>query len=43
LGLHHTLAGRERLMFPGANGQELTAEEIIVARYFAQDQLDRQR
>jgi hypothetical protein len=43
LGLHHTLADRERLMFPGANGQELTGEEIVVARYVAQGLLDRQR
>ncbi|UCG25745.1 MAG: matrixin family metalloprotease [Chloroflexota bacterium] len=43
LGLHHTLASRERLMFPGANGRELTGEEIVVARYVAQGLLDRQR
>ena len=43
LGLHHTLADRERLLFPGTNGQNLTEEERVVARYVAQGHLDRQR
>ena len=43
LGLHHTLAGRERLLFPGTNGQNLTEEERVVARYVAQGFLDRLR
>jgi len=36
LGLHHTMADADRLMYPGTNGIELTEEEIIVARYVAQ-------
>ena len=35
LGLYHTLADENRLMFPGTNGMLLTEEEIIVARYAA--------
>jgi hypothetical protein len=35
LGLHHTLGDSGRLMFPGTNGMELTAEERAVARYVA--------
>jgi hypothetical protein len=40
LGLHHTLADTDRLMYPGTNGTTLTEEEIIVARYGAQGLLD---
>jgi hypothetical protein len=36
LGLHHTMADADRLMYPGTNDIELTEEEIIVARYVAQ-------
>lgn len=40
LGLHHVLGDRDRLMFSGTNGMELSVEEITVARYAAQGLLD---
>jgi hypothetical protein len=40
LGLHHTLVDKNRLMFPGTNGMQLTEEEIVVARYAAKGLLD---
>ncbi len=42
-GLHHALNDRERLMFSGTNGTNLTPEEIAVARYNAQGLLNRLR
>lgn len=40
LGLHHTIEDTDRLLYPGTNGETLTAEEITVARYVAQGLLD---
>lgn len=35
LGLHHHLVSPNRLMYSGTNGMNLSDEEIIVSRYFA--------
>ncbi len=43
LGLHHVPDDPERLLYSGTNGMTLSAEEILVARYFAQGMLDRLR
>lgn len=36
IGLHHELADKDLLMFPGEDGLTLTEEEITVARYVAE-------
>ena len=43
LGLHHTLADPNRLIYPGTNGLILTDEEIVVTRYVAKGILARLR
>lgn len=40
LGLHHTLADADRLLYPGTNGMALAEDEIAVARYVARGLLD---
>ena len=43
LGLRHTLGDRGRLLYPGTNGMNLTAQEITLTRYVAMELLKAQR